>query len=216
MSEEQSSEQDFLRPSLSRDNRPFPPSAPVARQELDTTLDVARQQIVALQRKKDELERAKGELEEMRRRHEEFARGRAEIVEALNRGLVVLEHEQVETERMAALIGRTREKFKEQLGLVESLDDAGWTTETLKSDLSRSLATIETARMEFNSACLRIEALSGKKPEDLPPTPLQQMAAQDRRLDELTFGRALKLGLAFTLPLVLLALMILLAILLKR
>ncbi|MBI5394036.1 MAG: hypothetical protein HZA91_01935 [Verrucomicrobia bacterium] len=201
---------------MSRDSRPFPQSAPIARQELDTTLDAARQQIVALQRKKDELERAKGELEEMRRRHEEFARGRAEIVEALNRGLVVLEHEQVEAQRMADLIARTREKFKEQLGLVETLDDSGWSSETLKSDLSRALATIETARMEFNSACLRIEALSGKKPEDFPPTPLQQMSASAASLDTLSFGRALKLGLAFTLPLVALALLILLVVLLKR
>lgn len=216
MSDDQSSEQDFLRPPVSRDSRPFPQSAPIARQELDTTLDAARQQIVALQRKKDELERAKGELEEMRRRHEEFARGRAEIVEALNRGLVVLEHEQVEAQRMADLIARTREKFKEQLGLVETLDDSGWSSETLKSDLSRALATIETARMEFNSACLRIEALSGKKPEDFPPTPLQQMSASAASLDTLSFGRALKLGLAFTLPLVALALLILLVVLLKR
>jgi len=216
MSDEQSSEQDFLQPSPNRDSRPFSQSAPLARQELDTTLDAARQQIVALQRKKDDLERAKGELEEMRRRHEEFARGRAEIVEALNRGLVVLEHEQVETERAAGLIARTREKFKEQLGMVETLDDSGWSSETLKSDLSKALATIETARMEFNSACLRIEALSGKRPEDLPLTPLQQMTASDSLLDQLSFGRALKLGLAFTLPLLLLAVLILFAVILKR
>ena len=216
MSDEQSSEQDFLRPLPGRDSHSFPQSSPAARQELDTTLDVARQQILALTRKKDELERAKGELEEMRRRHEEFARGRAEIVEALNRGLIVLEHEQLETQRMADLIGRTREKLREQLGMVETLDDSSWTSETLKSDLSRSLATIETARMEFNSACLRIEALSGKRPEDLPPTPLQQMTGSESFLDRLSFGRALKLGLAFTLPLVLLALLILFSVILKR
>ena len=60
MTDESSFGSDLLRPSPGRDNRPAGSQPPVARQELDTTLDAARQQILALQRKKDELERAKG------------------------------------------------------------------------------------------------------------------------------------------------------------
>jgi chromosome segregation ATPase len=215
MSQDRSPDPDLLQGSPFRDSRAFQHQAPPARQELDSTLDEARQQIVALQRRKDELERAKGELEEVRRRHEEFARGRAEMVEALNRGLILLEHQQVETQRMLDLIEKTREKFKNHLSMVESLTDAGWTSDTLKTDLTKALTTIETARMEFNSACLRIDALQGKTPENLPPTPVQQLAGPAPSLEKVTFGRAFKLGFAFTLPLLFIALVILVAFIIK-
>jgi hypothetical protein len=194
----------------------FHPTPPVARGELDANLEQAREQITSLQRKKEELERAKGELEEMRRRHDEFARGRIEIVEALNRGLVVLEHEQVETQRMLDLISRTRETFKEQLSHVESLTDAHWTSENLKSELSKSLAAIETARMEFNRACLRIDALQSKTPDDLPPTPLEKFSGPVNPLDRIGFGPALKLGIAFSLPVVVVVLLLIATLFLKR
>ena len=169
-----------------------------------------------LQHQKEELERARGELEELRRRHDEFQRGRQEMVEALNRGLIVLEHELVEAQRKADLVARTRETFKEQLAQVEVLTDAHWTPENLKSELSKSLATIETARMEFNRACLRIDALQGKTPENLPPTPLEQMIAPPSALERLSLGRALKLGFAFTLPLLVIVLILVVALLVKR
>ena len=200
----------------------FPPqpgfhqTPPVAREELDANLEQARDQISSLQRKKEELERAKGELEEMRRRHDEFARGRVEIVEALNRGLIVLEHEQVETQRMLDLITRTRETFKEQLSHVESLTDAHWTSENLKSELSKSLASIETARMEFNRACLRIDALQNKSSDNLPQSPLEKLSGPSNPLDRIGFGPALKLGLAFSLPVVLVVLLLVVTLLLKR
>lgn len=203
------SEDNPLEPDLLR-------APPPGRQELDSSLEQARERIQMLQRQKDELERARGELEELRRRHDEFQRGRAEMLEALNRGLIVLEHELVEAQRKTDLVARTRETFKEQLARVEVLTDAHWTPENLKSELSKSLATIETARMEFNRACLRIDALQGKTPESLPPTPLEQMIAPPSALERLSLGRALKLGFAFTLPLLVMVLILVITLLVKR
>jgi hypothetical protein len=201
---------------MSQDNPLITSPTPVARQELNSSLEHAREQILALQRKKDELERAKGELEEQRRRHDEFSRGRSEIIEALNRGLIVLEHEQVETQRMLDLIAKTRDIFKEQVVQIDALSDAGWTSDNLKTELSKALATIETARMEFNRACLRIDALQGKTPENLPPSPLQQLSGPSHWLEKISFGRALKLGFSFTLPLIIIAIVVLLAQFLKH
>ncbi|MCX6910646.1 MAG: hypothetical protein NTY01_21755 [Verrucomicrobia bacterium] len=199
----------------------FPPQPgfhqppPVAREELNSHLEQAREEIQSLQRKKEELERAKGELEEMRRRHDEFARGRVEILEALNRGLIVLEHEQVESQRMLDLIARTRQTFKDQLTHVEKLSDAQWNSENLKSELSKALATIETARMEFNRACLRIDVLQTKSPEDMPQTPLEKFSGPANPLERIRFGHAMKLGFAFSLPLLVILLILVLTLMVK-
>ncbi|MCX6898491.1 MAG: hypothetical protein NT105_07305 [Verrucomicrobia bacterium] len=203
---------------MSQDYPPQPgfhQTPPVAREELDSNLEQAREQILTLQRKKEELERAKGELEEMRRRHDEFARGRVEIVEALNRGLIVLEHEQVETQRMVDLIARTRQTFKEQLSHVEGLTDANWNNENLKSELSKALAMIETARMEFNRACLRIDVLQTKSPDDLPQTPLEKFSGPTNPLERISFGQAMRLGFAFSLPLLVVLLVLVLTLMIK-
>ena len=203
---------------MSQDYPPQPgfhQTPPVAREELDSNLEQAREQILTLQRKKEELERAKGELEEMRRRHDEFARGRVEIVEALNRGLIVLEHEQVETQRMVDLIARTRQTFKEQLSHVEGLSDAHWNNENLKSELSKALAMIETARMEFNRACLRIDVLQTKSPDDLPQTPLDKFSGPTNPLERVGFGQAMRLGFAFSLPLLVVLLVLVLTLMIK-
>ena len=194
----------------------FHQTPPVAREELDANLEQAREQILSLQRKKEELEKAKGELEEMRRRHDEFARGRVEIVEAFNRGLIVLEHEQMETQRMLDLIARTRETFKGQLAHVEILTDSHWTSENLKSELSKALATIETARMEFNRACLRIDALQTKSPDDLPQSPLEKLSGPASPLERIGFSQAMKLGFAFSLPLLAVVLLLVAALFIKR
>ena len=117
---------------------------------------------------------------------------------------------------MLDLVTRTRETFKEQLAQVESLTDAHWTSENLKAELSKALAMIETARMEFNRACLRIDALQTKSPDDLPQTPLEKFSGPANPLERISFGRVMKLGFAFSLPLLAAVLLLVVTLFIKR
>src|SRR5512139_3431713 len=70
--------------------------APITKDDISQQADAARQQLLELQRKREELEREKNELEELRRKQDEYQQGRREMLDQLNRCLVILEHEDVE------------------------------------------------------------------------------------------------------------------------
>ena len=74
-------------------------------------------------------------------------------------------------------------------------------------ELTRALTTIENARMEWNSARLKISALAGETTNATAPLDKNAApAAAAPSLAELNFGQLCKIGLAMTWPLLLVAL----------
>jgi hypothetical protein len=79
-----------------------------------------------------------------------------------------------------------------------------WSKENFNVELTRALTAVENARMEWNSARLKVPVLDGenaKKPEAQAAPPPPAMA-----LGELSFGQLCKFGLALTWPLLIVAL----------
>lgn len=168
----------------------------------------AQQKLVELKRAQEELERQRAGLEELRRRQNEFHTGRDEVVQNLTRGLGLLEEAEFAARRDAEQMVKTVESFRDALAKVQAIHEEAWNKENFQVELTRALTTIENARMEWNSARLKIAALAGETknaaaPLDQPaaPTPAAVPA-----LAELPFGRLCKLGLALTWPLLVVAL----------
>ena len=99
---------------------------PPHREEVDSKLEQARDHLLALRRQQEELERQKNELEELRRRQEEYSRGRAEITDKLARGLIALERQQIESQRLTELCESTMTAFREYSEQIEQIDDEEW------------------------------------------------------------------------------------------
>lgn len=135
-------------------------SEPLPREELDSKLDQAREHLLTLRRQQEDLERQKGELEELRRKQTEYTRGRAEMLENLSRGLVTVEREQIQSQRVAEQCDRTLEAFREYLEQLESINDENWTPEDLRPELSRALGIIENSRLEYNRARTKLDCLN--------------------------------------------------------
>jgi hypothetical protein len=168
----------------------------------------AQQKLVELKRAQEELERQRAGLEELRRRQNEFHTGRDEVVQNLTRGLGLLEEAEFAARRDAEQMVKTVESFREALAKVQSIHEEAWTKENFQVELTRALTTIENARMEWNSARLKIAALAGETKNaaaslDQPAAPAP---AGVPALAELPFGRLCNLGLALTWPLLVVAL----------
>ena len=73
-------------------------------------------------------------------------------------------------------------------------------------ELTRALTTIENARMEWNSARLKISALAGETQQAAAPLTRDVTPAFQSSLANLSFGQLCKIGFAFTWPLMLVAL----------
>jgi hypothetical protein len=103
--------------------------------------------------------------------------------------------------------------LREALAKVEAIRQESWTEENLDVELTRSLTTLENARMEWNSARLKFPILSGA-----PADSKAEAAAGGQPPESILGGRSIgelcRLGLALTWPLAATGLLIAAALLL--
>jgi chromosome segregation ATPase len=166
----------------------------------------AQQKLVELKRAQEELERQRAGLEELRRRQNEFQTGRDEVVQNLTRGLGLIEEAEFIARRDAEQMAKTVGDFRVALEKVQAIREEAWNKDNFQMELTRALTVIENARMEWNSARLKIAALAGETKTAAASLDKSAPPAAAPSLAELPFGQLCKIGLALTWPLLLVAL----------
>ena len=200
---------EFVDTDFQTQKSPFAAPAPdtlraPTRDEVDRKVVEAQQKLAELKRAQDSLERERASLEELRRRQSEFQTGRQEMIHNLTRGLGLLEEAEFNQRHEAEQMLKTIADFRDALVKIEAVRDETWTKENFSTELTRALTAIENARMEWNTARLKLPALS---PEALKKTEIEiAPPAAASLLTSLSFGELCKIGLAMTWPLVLVAL----------
>jgi len=187
------------------------------REEVDRKVVEAQQKLAELKRAQEDLERERAALEELRRRQLEFQNGRQEMVQHLTRGLGLLEEAEFNARRDSEQMTKTMADFKVALEKIQNVRDETWTKENFQMELTRALTVIENARMEWNSARLKLPALAGEAAQKLENENAPAPAAAS--LTTMSFGELCKIGFAMTWPLLVVALGALgvfVAILLRR
>jgi hypothetical protein len=174
------------------------------REEVDRKVVEAQQKLAELKRAQENLERERATLEELRRRQLEFQTGRQEMVRHLTRGLGLLEEAEFNARRDAEQMVKTVADFRDALGKIQAIHDEIWTKENFQIELTRALTVIENARMEWNSARLKLPVLAGetaqKTEAETAPAPAVSPFAG------MSLGELCKIGFAMTWPLLLVAL----------
>lgn len=181
---------------------PDPLRAPT-REEVDRKVVEAQQKLAELKRAQEDLERERAALEELRRRQLEFQNGRQEIVHNLTRGLGLLEEAEFNARRDAEQMVKTIADFRAALDKIQAVHDETWTKESFQMELTRALTTIENARMEWNSARLRLPALAGEAGQKLEDKTTAAQPAPS--LATMGIGDLCKIGFALTWPLLVVA-----------
>ena len=174
---------------------------PPTREELDTKVTEAQQRLAELKRAQEELERERAALEEGKRRRAELEMGKTETAQNLIRGIELVEKREFDARREAEQLGKTLIGLREVLGLVEGIREESWTSENWNAELTRALAAVENARMEWNAARLKWPFLGG--PGESAPG---AESLEKRGWPELSFWKWCQLGVALTWPIALVAL----------
>ena len=175
---------------------------------LDSQVQKAQEQLLALKQQQEQIEKQKRELEELSRRQEELDRGRAEMTDKLARSLVVLERDAYETQKKLEQVRATRESFAQHLEILEAIDPKSWSPVDLHRELSRALSTVDDARAEFSQQRSRLHALATNgETEDVA---LPEATSEIRGAGERSFGQWMVIGFAITLPLIVFGLIALL------
>jgi predicted RNase H-like nuclease (RuvC/YqgF family) len=194
---------------------PGPSSGSDNTAEINLKVQHVQEQLLDLKRQQEEVERQKKELEELSRKQREFDEGRREIVEKLTRGLVLLERQEFEVKRELEQIKVVRDSFAEHLGQTENLNPTEWSSEELPSELTKGLARVDQAKVIYSQSRARLAALrQGEEGE--PEMMSSDLPSEYAPLAEKSFGAMVRDGFAYSLPLILVLLFLLVAYILLR
>ncbi|MBM3848134.1 MAG: hypothetical protein FJ405_17835 [Verrucomicrobia bacterium] len=186
-----------------------------SREETESKVTEMQQRLAELKSEQQRLERERAALEETRRRQAEFATGRVETTQNLTRALTQLEEAEVRHRREAELRSRAVADMREALAKLSALQPDSWNKDNLEVELTRSLAVVDNARMEWNSARARFQELQGEgsptpsSPNSAPPSGSVPPIPQK-------FSDLCRLGFAINWPLFVLGLLIFLMLWIRK
>ncbi|MDI6774513.1 MAG: hypothetical protein QME60_03840 [Verrucomicrobiota bacterium] len=172
----------------------------MARHKDDVTAQMSGtvSEIERLRIRQEELEREKKSLENLAQKQREYESGKCDIIEKLNRSLILLEKDETQARRMVEVMSQTRGKFQKALAELKGIDEGSWPESDFRDELSRALATVEAARDLYKRALAMIDASGGNKGAGRADAPQELSRAPSLPPG---FGYWLKVGVAVTLPL---------------
>lgn len=176
---------------------------------LDSQVQRAQEQLLLLKRQQEQIEKQKRELEELSRKQEDLEKGRADMIEKLSRSLVVIERETYETEKRVEQLRLTNATFAQHLDSLERINPKSWSNLDLHKELSKALSVVDDARAEYTKSLTKINAKSDS--EVISPSAPRIEETYDLSRDDESFMVWLKRGFAFTLPLLIFGLCVLVA-----
>jgi hypothetical protein len=173
------------------------------RRELSTQVTGATTEIERLRQRQEELEKERESLQHLTRKQEEYERTKRELIEGLERGIILTEKEQAQATRMSELLDETRSRFRETLAEIRTIKEEEWAEEEFQGELDRAAAIVDSAAKTYRKALAQIDAVSwgGSAVGQAAAEPLGELSRESAVPRSFSFW--LKVGLAVSLPLIL-------------
>jgi hypothetical protein len=173
---------------------------------IESRRQLAEEREIQLKRELEMVERQRRELEELGRRKEQLEMGRAEMQDKLTRSLVAVEREILEAHSRIGTMEAIQQSFRTHLNMMEQIEVRSPDGSELQRELTIALSAVEDARTEFARVAPKIRPDLGDG--DLDDDGVGALGNRD-------FLDWLKMGTAFTAPLIL-VLVVIAVILISR
>lgn len=187
----------------------LPDDDDVSPEHIGEQVQKAHDQLAQLRRQQELIEKQKIQLEELGKRQETFQRGRAEMVEHLTRALVVVERETYDAQKRVEQLQGIQESYTAHLALLESINPRAWEGLDINKELSKALSAVDDARAEYSKTRPKISPEPGEEHVEHAAGDAYGYAYAPEK----DFVYWLKAGFGFTLPLLVLGVIILIVIL---
>ena len=178
----------------------------------------AQNTLAQLRQREAEIKRKADALEEITQKEEEFTRGRQEILEQIEEYLDLLDHEAIQARETAQDCVDTHQRFLAHLHNIQSMRPETWSRNNRRNELDRALLQIEAAEEVVEDSLPLIESLTGKRQNRAARSSQGAISrsSSGRGVGETDFFFWLKAGIAFSLPLMILAIFLAAVILYLR
>lgn len=175
---------------------------------LTTQVADAVKEIETLRMRQTELEKERNNLQDLARRQDEYESAKAEIIATLSESVVLLERDEQQANRYAELAAVMRERFHDTLEELKGINEAGWAKEAFQTEINQAIVLVEDARAVYRKGMAKIDAENWHQVQEgkVQPTVLARsegLGGMPRR-----FMFWLKAGLAFSLPVIVIALLV--------
>lgn len=177
------------------------------KEEINSQMASKLDELERLRARQEALEKEKSSLENLRANQEKYEAGKREMVDHLEKSLISMEREDVALNQRLALLTDTSRRFKDMLKELREFREDQWPTDSagLRDELNRTLTVIDNIRKEYNRSCARLEAIKESKSQEVVSQMVLDEAdalARQKR----SFWDWFKIGLAASLPLILVVL----------
>ena len=188
----------------------LPEGDPLSTEHLDEKVQQAEQQEQSLKRQLEAIEKQKREFAELSRRQELLITGRNDLADKLTRALVVIEREMMEASKRLEMLQTMDTAFHQHLETIEAINPKLWDESDISKELTRAMASVDDARGDYSRSFPRVGAM----PEPAAGTSASEpgFTADYSGGDAKDFIGWLKIGFAFSLPLIVLGLVALVVI----
>jgi len=166
-------------------------------EHLDDQVQKAQEQLIQLKRQQEQIEKQKRELEELSRRQEAFQQGKTEMIEHFTRALVVLERQVYDAQKRVEQLRSINESFIQHLSVLEAINPKAWENSDINKELNRALSAVDDARTEYSRSRA---VISAEVNEDVLATTATDGTGYGESGPR-DFVYWLRSGAAFTLPL---------------
>jgi chromosome segregation ATPase len=187
------------------------------KEEINSQMATRLDELERLRARQEALEKEKSTLEQLRNNQEKYESGRREMIDHLEKSMVAMEREDVILNQRLALLTDTAASFKEMLKELRAFNEETWPLDSvgLRDELNKALAVIDNIRKEYNRSCARMDAARELKSQETIAPHLLFNEAGIARGQQRGFLDWLKIGMAVSLP-VIIMLIALIVVLLTR
>ena len=187
------------------------------KEEINSKMATKLDELERLRSRQEALEKEKNTLEQLRNNQEKHEAGKREMVDHLEKSLVAMEREDVNLNQRLALVTDTAKRFKGMLKELREFNEAQWPVDSagLRDELNKTLAVIDNIRKEYNRSCARLEAEKEAKNQETSANQYMLDEAGSLQGQQRGFGDWFKIGVAVSLPLII-VLVVLIAVLLVK
>lgn len=173
--------------------------------DLNDEYQQAQDQLRSLRQQEEQIKRQAAELEELTQKEEQFKEGRTEVCEELQRYLSILDREATEAQRIAEECGAAHERLEAHLANINALRPETWSRADRKAELARALSYIEAAEDELDDVSPLVSNSPKKTGFFKAKTSATKSSSSGFLNTQGDFTYWLKSGFAFSLPLVVFA-----------
>jgi hypothetical protein len=173
------------------------------RDQLHEQVGGAMKQIEQLRLRQEQLSHDKSELESLLRRQSEYLAAKQSLMVQLRHGATVLERREGESVRLLELIRESRLRFAQTLDLLGRIDEEGWADKSFDTELTNAAALVAEGQAMRDRLMAQIEALAWRGTGEDARGSSMGMRSGDFELFRTWFLR----GIAFSVPVIALALL---------